>query len=163
MHEVPGLFRFAFALCGNRAQAEDLVATAMEHSLPRWERIESVSAYLRRAIINLHFNEVRSDGRRRRYVESTGPLLPHADGHDADTSIDIRAALSALTPLQRTVIVLRFFDQYTAENVAQMLGRPAGSVRRICSEALQVLRASPALRSPGTENATPSGKRKSRP
>ncbi len=53
----PGLLRLAYALTGNRSDAEDVVQDALARALPRWARIarvEDVDAYVRRMVINAH-------------------------------------------------------------------------------------------------------------
>lgn len=154
MSELPGLTRFATALCGNKTQAEDLVAAAVERSMPRWGQIDSIPAYLRRSIINLHLNNRRHDERHRDYLRAAEPAR---SSHEVDiaTSLDIHTALAALTPIQRAVIVLRYFDQFTAEKAAEILGRPAGTVRRVGHEALEKLRQSPALQPPESGTMAP--------
>lgn len=146
MAQVGPLTRLATALCGNCVQAEDLVATAIERAIPR-AHIDSLPAYLRRSVINLYLNHRRAESRREAHIRSlaitNSNALPAAA--DAQSRIDLERALATLTPLERAIVVLRYFDQYTAEETALLVARPAGTVRRLTHQALAKLRNSPEL------------------
>ncbi|WP_084613894.1 RNA polymerase sigma factor [Nakamurella lactea] len=133
------LYRFAYALCGNRATAEDLVANAFVKCLPHWNNIRhSASGYMRRAIVNEHLNQVR-----RQSVTSvlSADLESEEDvAMRAVNTVDALRALETLSLMQRTVVVLRFIDGMSSGDIGKLLGKAPGSVRRITHEALQTLR-----------------------
>lgn len=146
--QLDALVRTGYAMCGNLHRAEDLVADALERSLPRWDSITGPPGpYVRRAMLNLYLNE-----RRRESVVREEPTEQPAAGgrpaHQADPEAtaavraSLDAALSRLPDLQRAILVLRFFDDLPAEKIALMLGRPAGTIRRLTHHGLLALRSS---------------------
>lgn len=145
--ELVPLTRFATALCGNRVHAEGLVAAAMEQVLPRTD-VRSIPAYLRRSVVNLHLNDCRSAARRQNYLRGMAPLNQQAEtpADLAQVRVDMDRALARLKPLERAVVVLRYFEGCSAEEAAEILHRPAGTIRRLTHQALATLRAAPELR-----------------
>jgi RNA polymerase sigma-70 factor (sigma-E family) len=139
------LMRAAIALAGSRADGEDLLQAALERLLRRWSRVRSdPEAYLRRTLYNL-----AADGWRRRGAWQRKRPLLHA-GRDGDTgteavdAVDLRdalgRALAQLPPLQRTVLVLRYWEQLSQAETAQLLGCPEGTVKSATARGLQRLR-----------------------
>jgi RNA polymerase sigma-70 factor (sigma-E family) len=137
-----GLARLAFLLCGNRADAEDLVAEAYARAWPGWSggTVEDLGPYTRRILVNLNL-----DHRRRRFLElkrsteSTDAGVVSDPSHDVDRHIDLVRGLDALAPKQRTVIVLRYYADMSEEEVAKVLGIAVGTVKSRTSRALKTL------------------------
>lgn len=147
------LVRFAAALCGNATDGEDLVATAVLASLPRWQAITgSHYGYLRQAVLNEHIGGVRKQIRRRRLEPvPVHPVEPDRSDR-VNARITVGAALDAIPDLQRTVLVLRYFEDLPVAEVARVLGRPDGTIRRITHEGLTALRAQELFTHPGQES-----------
>lgn len=135
------LYRTAYVLLGDHGGAEDLVQAALTKTYGSWGRIREPAAAFGYARTVLH-NEARSLFRRpgwRREIASED--LPDG-GYDPDPS-DRPAALAALERLparQRAVIVLRFYDDLSVEQTAQVLGCSPGTVKSQTSHALSKLR-----------------------
>ena len=143
------LQRTAWLLTGDWALAEDLVQTALARSWPRWDRIvrrDDPEIYVRRVMVNTWFT-----WRRRRWRgESASEELPDtAAPGDLATEVAMRELcrdlLSKLTERQRSVLVLRIFDDLTEAQVAQILGCALGTVKSTMSQALAKLRDEPRL------------------
>jgi RNA polymerase sigma-70 factor (sigma-E family) len=143
----PGLLRLAYTLTGNRADAEDVVQEALARALPRWSRIsraDDVDAYVRRMVVNAN----TSWWRRWRRRESPVPEL--RDGiHDgvvdapSDAFDDHRRlwlACQALPEVQRTAVVLRYYEQLEYAEIADLTGVREGSVRARVSRGIAALR-----------------------
>jgi RNA polymerase sigma-70 factor (sigma-E family) len=140
-----GLSRAAFLLTGDRHLAEDLVQQALIQVASRWEKISAggdPDPYVRRVLYTQHVSWWR---RRRRLVDR-----PHADppdlvvadrSHDTDTELTVRQALARLTPKQRAVLVLRYFEDLTEAQTAEVLGLSVGTVKSNTRDALARLRA----------------------
>ena len=140
------LIRAAIALAGSRAEGEDLLQAAIERTLRRPRRIDSdLEGYLRRTLYNL-----AADGwRRRTRWQRKLPLLRTYQAaaqlaSDDIASVDLRDAmvrlLQQLPPRQRTVIVLRYWEQRTEAETAGLLGCSTGSVKSAASRGLHRLR-----------------------
>jgi len=138
------LMRAALALAGgSRPEAEDLLQEALERLLRNWRRVDDPEGYLRRTLYNL-----AADGwRRRGRWHSRMPLVQAAyreTAADATAAVDLRdelvQALGQLPPQQRTVVVLRYWEQRTEAETAALLGCSEGAVKSAASRGLQRLR-----------------------
>jgi RNA polymerase sigma-70 factor (sigma-E family) len=136
------LYRTAYLMLGDHAEAEDLVQTSLAKTYATWHRVRDVDAavgYARTVLVN-----TASSWFRRRSWRNERPTehLPetsyeHADPGDRPTVI---AALATLPPRQRAVIVLRFYEDLSVAQVAEALGCSEGTVKSQNSEALSKLR-----------------------
>lgn len=147
--ESPALLRFAWALTGNWATAEDLVQAALVATWPRWDsliRADRPEYYVRKVIVTTFLR-----WRRRRSNQEIPTLdLPGRPGQvddysAADTRQAVIAALMQLPPKQRAVVVLRYFTDLSEAQTAQLLGCSIGTVKRSCHDALARLRIEPEL------------------
>jgi RNA polymerase sigma-70 factor (sigma-E family) len=138
------LLHAAIALAGSRADAEDLLQAAVERLLRRRRQVDDLEAYLRRILYNL-----AADGWHRRGVwyrrRALSPSQPGDDtGPDPITTVDLRdalvRALRELPPRQRAVLVLRFWEQLTQAETAEVLGCSEGTVKSATSRGLARLR-----------------------
>ena len=143
------LWRSAYLLTGDSHKAEDLLQAALVKTWRRWDRIErhdSAEAYVRRALVTTYTDWWR---RRWRGEVPTAELPDGPGGPDeaarADVRRDVLTALAGLTPGQRAVIVLRWFDDLTEQQTADVLGVSVGTVKSQASRAMAALRSSPAL------------------
>ena len=136
------LLRTAYLLTGDRGVAEDLVQTALERTARRWNRLEgSPEAYARTVLTNAATDRWRR--RRVRVTEVYGDL-PEPAVDDLAGGLVLRrsliAALRELTPRQRALLVLRFFDDLGEAETARTLGISVGAVNSGTSRALPRLR-----------------------
>lgn len=139
----PALLRTAFLLTGDRQLAEDLVQTALGKSWLRWESIDQHEAYVRRVMLTTFI----AWWRRRwnaEYPTAEPPERPVVE-QDVDRRRDLLAALASLPRGQRAVIVLRYFEDHTERQTAQLLGCTVGTVKSQAARALSTLRDCPAL------------------
>jgi RNA polymerase sigma factor (sigma-70 family) len=142
--ELARLTGIALLLCRDRALAEDLAAEAVARVLRRTRvaDVEQVRPYLRRTLINL----VTRD-RRRKATElvatarSWSPAVHVEPGDIVATRSEIRRALDSLPLDQRVVVVLRYFDDMTARQVAEVLKVPIGTIESRASRAIAAMRA----------------------
>ena len=140
------LMSIGVAVSGSRAEAEDLVQTALTNAFVRWRRIrrDEALAYLRRSILNANV----SRWRRRRGNEVTlaavpeptfGPVATALDGVDDRQSL--LPSLRRLPTGQRAVLVLRYLCDLPDDEIADTLGISAGTVRSQAFRGLAALRA----------------------
>jgi RNA polymerase sigma-70 factor (sigma-E family) len=136
------LSRAAYLLTGDHQAAEDLVQETYVVLVRRWQRSGAVDpeAYVRRIL----YSRFVDGWRRRRLVEianSSPPDVGRGDETDAATDrLTLESALSRLTPRQRAVLVLRFYEDFTESQAAAALGVSTSTVKSQTRVALQRLR-----------------------
>ncbi|MET9424455.1 MULTISPECIES: SigE family RNA polymerase sigma factor [unclassified Streptomyces] len=138
------LYATAYHLTGDRYEAEDLLQSALFSTYRAWERISdkaAVGGYLRRTMTNLHI----SAWRRRKLNEYPTEELPETAGDtDAMRGTELRAvlwqALARLPELQRTMLVLRYYEGRTDPEIAEILDISVGTVKSSIWRSLRRLR-----------------------
>jgi RNA polymerase sigma-70 factor (sigma-E family) len=135
------LFRVAYALTGDQHAAEDLLQNALAKAAMRWSRVEGDGeAYVKRILYRDCVSVWRWRSRRRETLMATLPdLSAHADV-DPDLRMLLIDALRRLPPRQRAVLVLRYLDDMSEKQVAELLGCSPGTVGSQASRALDKLR-----------------------
>ncbi|KUO07045.1 SigE family RNA polymerase sigma factor [Streptomyces sp. DSM 15324] len=137
------LLRTAVLLSGgDRHAGEDLLQNALAKAAGRWHRIDEPEAYVRQVLYRQQISRWRLKWRRRE-ISVAEPPEPGADpdgSYAADLRLVMRAALSRLTARQRTVLVLRYFEDLPEADVARILGCSVGTVRSTTHRSLARLR-----------------------
>lgn len=144
-HSV-ALLRFAYLITRHREDAHDAVQDALAGLYPRWRQVSGrgeVDAYVRRSIVNAHVSRWRKV---QRLVPAAEPsLLPQAPVV-ADPAGAVAAADEALRlcgelpPLQRAAVVLRFYEDRSFAEIAELLGCREATARSHVHRALAALR-----------------------
>ncbi|MFL9653184.1 SigE family RNA polymerase sigma factor [Streptomyces sp. PB17] len=138
------LYATAYHLTGDRFEAEDLLQSALFSTYRAWDRISdkaAVGGYLRRTMTNLHI----SAWRRRKLNEYPTEELPETPGDmDAMRGTELRTvlwqALARLPELQRTMLVLRYYEGRTDPEIADILDISVGTVKSSIWRSLRRLR-----------------------
>ncbi|AYF30813.1 SigE family RNA polymerase sigma factor [Micromonospora tulbaghiae] len=144
---TPALLRSAYLLTGDQHLAEDLVQSALARTHRAWNRLHetgNAEAYTRKIMYHLQV----SWWRRRRVAESMPGDMPEPRGGDSTPDhaqqttlrLTLRSALARLSAKQRAVLVLRFFEDRTESEAAELLGVTVGTVKSQTSKALAKLR-----------------------
>ncbi|MDQ1696261.1 MAG: hypothetical protein QOJ03_1614 [Frankiaceae bacterium] len=138
---MPSLLRFAHAITGDPHTAADLVQDALERTGMRWSRLDrqgDPEAYVRRAILN-----GRTSRWRKLHRETLVDAMPdHRPAVQAATHDDeLWRLLATLPHRQRAVLVLRYYEDMSEEQIAATLGCAPGTVKSQASKALAKLRA----------------------
>jgi len=136
------LLRTAVLLTGDLGHAEDLVQTALERTARHWSRLDGApEAYARVVLARLSTDRWR---RRRSRVDEIFVDPPERGTKDPAAEVVVRqaliAALKLLTPRQRVVLVLRYFDDLSEAQTAHALGVSQGTVKTTASRATAKLR-----------------------
>lgn len=137
---TPALSRTAYLLTGDAHLAEDLVQTALFKAAKSWHRIQGdPEPYVRRIL----YTQNVSWWRQRKHVreQTLGAYDAPARATDPDLRLTLEQALGRLTTRQRTVLVLRYFEDLTEVQTAAQLGIGPGTVKSIGRQALARLRA----------------------
>jgi RNA polymerase sigma-70 factor (sigma-E family) len=135
--ESTRLVRVAYLMCGDHAEAEDVVAEAFAQCWRRWQTNppDTPGGYLHRVVVN---TAVRRMNRRRRTI----PVDRAATVGAPDDRLTLLAALDTLAIDQRAVIVLRYFDDLSEHDVAELLDLRPGTVKSRAARGLRRLEAS---------------------
>ena len=145
-----GLLRIATLLAPDPHTAEDVYQETLQRLAARWSRVDNPKAFCRRVMHNIVVDQTRARARRPHElrlldtVEKSDPRSadPH---HSVELRPSLRAALDSLTVQQRTVLVLRYFDDRSEAEVAKLLGISVGTVKSTASRAIAHLREFPGL------------------
>ena len=138
---APDAARLAYLLTGDRALAEDLVQDAFVRLFGRFRdlrRPEAFGAYLRKTVVNLARSHFRRKSVERTYLEKES-RQPRASGPAAPD--EMWDALGTLRPRQRAAIVLRYYEDLSEAQTAEVLGCAVGTVKSLVSRGLDQLRA----------------------
>lgn len=140
---APALHRTAHLLTGDVHSAQDLVQNTLAKLYLAWPRInhrDNLDAYARRALINEHRSTWRRPVSRREVVTDAVPeRSAKSEEYDGAREVVWRFVCT-LPPRQRAVVVLRFYEQLTEAEVAELLGITVGTVKSQSSRALAALR-----------------------
>ncbi|MDT7727028.1 MAG: hypothetical protein QOI21_3604 [Actinomycetota bacterium] len=142
------LLRYATALTCDRHLAEDIVQEVLLRAQPRWSRIESVQSpnlYVRRMVTNEYLSWRRRRAAREisfehHMLNDLGTPTSDVAGQHAERAV-MRALIAKLPRKQRAAILLRYYEDRTDQEIAEVLGCGTGTVRSHLSRALSTLRA----------------------
>ena len=136
------LLRTAYLLTRDHALAEDLLQTALTRSWLSWSKIEGEpEPYVRRTMVNTY----ASWWRRKWNGEQPTEQMPDGTAGESGADLDLWEALGRLPRRQRAVVVLRYFEDLTEAQTAEVLGCSVGTVKSQTSKAFAKLRIDPAL------------------
>ncbi|MFD8998743.1 SigE family RNA polymerase sigma factor [Streptomyces abikoensis] len=145
------LQRTARSLTSNPCDAEDLLQTALTKTYLAWDRIEdhrALDGYVRRALVNTR----TSQWRKRRVDEFPCEELPERESAPVADPAEQQAlrdamwrAVHRLPDRQRAMVVLRYYEDMTEVQTAELLGVSVGTVKSAVSRALGKLREDPEL------------------
>jgi len=140
-----GLSRAAYLLTGDVHAAEDIVQDALVTAASRWRRIREggdPDPYVRRILYTRHIDRWRRLRRTPGIPVGDLPEIERAGDHadDAARRLTLRIALMRLTPKQRAVLVLRYFEDLTEVETADILDCSVGTVKSQTRHALERLR-----------------------
>ncbi len=141
---IPRLRRYARALVGDRATADDLVQDTLERAwtkLHLYRRGTDLRAWLFTVMHNVHVNRVRAARATDTLEEEMPELAQRASQGDSLLVRDLDRAISRLPPEQRAVLLLVTLEEMSYEMVARTLGIPIGTVMSRLSRAREKLRA----------------------
>jgi RNA polymerase sigma-70 factor (sigma-E family) len=147
---LPALLRYAIVLTGDRDLAQDVVQEVLARAHVRWKQIgksHSPDAYVRRMVVNEYLSWRRTWAARKVHAagerlidlgDARGGRPDHADG--VVLADELWNRLATLGRRQRTVLVLRYYEQLDDVEIADLLGCAPATVRSNASKALKTLR-----------------------
>ncbi len=157
---LPAMLAFATVLTGQRATAEDIAQEVLIRAHARWDEIGAMDRpelYVRKMVLNEFLSWRRRSLRLIPAGDVTSTVASTAD-HAAEYSehVAMLAQIARLPRRQRAVLVLRYYEDRTDEEIGQLLGCAPSSVRANVSRALAKLRVE--LRTDPAEPAELQGK-----
>ena len=152
----PALLRTAYLLTGDRHQAEDVLQTALAKLYLSWDKVRdrgAIDGYVRRILVNENNSVWRRGWKRREHATEVLPEgAPHRDVYDEGTGDALWQVVQTLPRKARAVVVLRYYEQLTEAETAEVLGITVGTVKSQTSRALATLRErTPAVLDPREE------------
>ena len=141
---IPRLRRYARALAGDKASADDLVQDTLERAwakLHLYRRGTDLRAWLFTVMHNVHVNKVRAARATDPLEEEMPELAQRAAQGDTLLMRDLDRAIARLPAEQRAVLLLVTLEEMSYEQVARTLGIPIGTVMSRLSRAREKLRA----------------------
>jgi len=140
---IPRLRRYARALVGDRASADDLVQDTLERAwakLHLYRRGTDLRAWLFTVMHNVHVNKVRATRATDTLEDELPELAQRASQGDALLVRDLDRAIARLPTEQRAVLLLVTLEEMSYEEVARAVGIPIGTVMSRLSRAREKLR-----------------------
>ncbi|MDX2971173.1 SigE family RNA polymerase sigma factor [Kribbella solani] len=141
---MPHLLRAAYLLCGDHHLAEDIVGTAVVRLYRSWRRVvraEHPAAYARQVVVRTWIDGQRRSWRQEQPTADL-PELP-VDDRAAEVALqraDLRRLLDRLPVRQRAVLVLRFYEDLSVDDTAQLLQISSAAVKKLTQRALSNVR-----------------------
>ena len=134
------LLRTAYLLTGSRDVAEDLVQSALLATMRHWGTVADPMAYVRRSIVNQRTSLWRRVGSREVPTEVLPERATPDGAADRAERDELLSALGRLPVRMRAVLVLRYWEDLSEEDTAQLLGCSVGTVKSQASRGLSRLR-----------------------
>lgn len=144
--QLPGLRRYAVALVGNAALADDLVQEAIERAIRRSSQLrelERLPGWLRRILHNLYVDEIRrgrGKGTEQEITELADDLSLSVAAYDGGAIRDLVGALSMLSMEHRQILLLVGLEEMNYREIAEELDIPIGTVMSRLARAREKLR-----------------------
>jgi len=139
----PAAYRLAYLLTGEPELAEDLVQDAFVRLIGRFTSLrdpDAFDAYLRRTVVNLSYSTFRRRRVERAHLDAQ-TALPAAGLPDVETADELWRQLHRLAPRQRAALVLRYYDDMSEQQAADLLGCPVRTVKSLVARGLAAMRA----------------------
>ncbi len=135
------LYRYAYWLCRNHWQAEDVVQEALSRAWRSWSRLREARA-LKSWLFTIVHNEFMRAAKRSRLVslESDADALESGEPSDPSGAIELRRALRGLSEESRQALLLQVLGGFSCAEIATMLGMREGAVMTRLSRARQAMR-----------------------
>ncbi|HET9311459.1 MAG TPA: SigE family RNA polymerase sigma factor [Actinomycetota bacterium] len=137
--------RLAFLLTGDRSHAEDLAQEAFVRCVGRFRHLrkpDAFEAYFRRAIVNLHTSGLRRRRLEREWLSREGAASVRRVSSQPDVGAreDLWRALGTLPARQRAALVLRYYEDLSERETAEVLGCSVAAVKSLVARGGEALR-----------------------
>ncbi len=142
---VPAGVRLAYLLTGDAERAQDLAHEAFVRCVGRFAHLraaDAFDAYLRRAIVNLHISGLRRLRLEREWLRQEGHRATGSVSQQPDVAgqADLWRALSTLPARQRAALVLRYYEDLSEQQTAEVLGCSVAAAKSLVARGARALR-----------------------
>ena len=137
------LRKYAYLLCGDWYEADDIVQKSLTKLFAAWRRVEpgGAAAYVRKIVTNVYISHRRlSWVRRERATAEIPDKTYHRPQESVDVRLEVLAALKQLPARQRATLVLRYWEQLSVDETATAMGCSTGTVKSQSAKGLAKLR-----------------------
>ncbi|SDD31152.1 SigE family RNA polymerase sigma factor [Glycomyces harbinensis] len=137
------LRRYAYLLCGDWYEADDIVQKALTKMFAAWKRVEpgGASAYVRKIVTNVYISHRRLSWVRRERAHSELPVQRlERPQEEVDVRLELIALLDRLPPRQRATLVLRYWEQLSVDETAMAMNCSTGTVKSQSAKGLRKLK-----------------------
>lgn len=142
-HQVAPLQRLAFLLTGDHHHAEDITQQAFVKFYRRFYDLReaaAASAYLRRTVVNLARSHHRRRRREKQHLETYEHTTPVVAAPNVEERDSIVQTLAGLPYRQRAAIVLRYYEDFSEYQAADVLGCSPAAMKSLTARAMATLR-----------------------
>ena len=143
VQHAPSAISLAYLLTSNREAAEDLVQEAFVRLTGRFRHLRSRDAfgsYLRQTVVNLFLSQMRRQRVEREYVAREGRGERHAELPDLAERDEVWSALQQLPARQRAALVLRFYEDLSERETAEILRCSVPAAKSLAARGMETLR-----------------------
>jgi RNA polymerase sigma-70 factor (sigma-E family) len=143
VRNAPSALRLAYFLTGDRESAEDLMQEAFVRVAGRFRHLrdpDDLPAYLRRTIVNLFTSQLRRRRVERDWLRRQVMQHPITTQVDVETRNDLWQAMTLLPERQRAALVLRYYEDLSEGDAAQVLRCSVGALNQLVVRAKAALR-----------------------
>ncbi|HEX2296210.1 MAG TPA: SigE family RNA polymerase sigma factor [Actinomycetota bacterium] len=141
---VRGAVRLAFLMTGDEQQAQDIAQEAFVRVAGRFHDLRDPDAfpgYLRTTVVNLARGHLRKLRVQRDYLKRAGAREEEVPRDDAEGRDELWRALQTLPHRQRAALVLRYYEDLSERQTADVLGCSVSAVKSLVTRGLEALRA----------------------
>jgi RNA polymerase sigma-70 factor (sigma-E family) len=152
----PALLRTAYLLTHDKELAEDLLQTALTKTWFAWSRLnDDPRRYVRRVLVTTSVSWWRRRWNREVPTEWLPEPMRPGQSDERATGLDLWNAIGHLPARQRAVVVLRYYEDLSEAETAQLLGCSVGTIKSQCAKALASLKRDTALATETEERSRP--------